>query len=51
MSASFARGSFRLPSDEGFPEVGAPDGETDEAWHGSRNFQPFAHLLTSSRRP
>src|SRR5579862_738333 len=41
----FARGSFRPPCCDGFPKVGAPDGEADEARHSSRNFQPFARLL------
>src|SRR5208283_3108142 len=40
-----ARSCFRPPSDERFPEVGAPNGEPDEARHSSRNCQPFAHLF------
>jgi hypothetical protein len=37
IDGGFARSSLRPESDEGFPEVGVPDGEADEAWHGSRN--------------
>src|SRR5260370_6307592 len=44
-NGGFARGSLLPPFDEGFPEVGAPDSEADEAWHGSRSGQPFAHLI------
>src|SRR5579864_584194 len=40
-----ARGFFRPPSDERFPEVSAPDSKANEAGHASCNCQPFAHLL------
>src|SRR5438876_464144 len=45
VNGGLARGFLLSPSEKGFPEVGAPDSEADEARYGSRNCQPLAHLF------
>src|SRR5271157_6497257 len=45
VNGGLARGCFVPPSDERFPEVGAPNGEADEARDSGRDCQPLAHPL------
>ena len=41
----FSRASSVVPLDEWFPEVGAANGETNEACNASGRRQPFTHFV------